>query len=101
MLEKCGWKSLSALMQQNSLIYFHKIFYTKRPGNIENLFIKPDRVVKKITMRDNFSNNVSKHMFMKKILDLYNEIKVEIRLLPPSKFKVKFKKLIPYEGLPH
>ena len=41
-LKKCGWKSLTALIQTSALSYLHKILFHKKPENLSGLFTYPN-----------------------------------------------------------
>ena len=83
-LQKCGWKSVTALIQTSALNYLHKILFHNKPENLSGLFTYPNR-------RANFfkTNFKSKHyntFHLYSTIKIYNKIGSETRLLHPNKF---------------
>ena len=99
-LSNCNWPSIESLIQHATLSFIHKILFTGRPDTILSLFILPNRQAKNIVPRVKFTNKNSKNLFIYNILELYNGLKLDLKLLEPRKFKVKLRKALGYYGIP-
>ena len=97
-LTACGLSSLTTFLQYTALVYLHKILYTRRPDSIYSLFKLPNRAAKDIITKESLKSKHTKSFFLYKILPVYNSLKYELKVLKPSKFKIKLKKTLGYEG---
>ena len=98
-LSACDMSSLTAHLQYSALNFVHKLIYTRRPDSLFSLFKMPDRAAKDIVPIDNLKSKQSKNFYLYKSLKLYNSLKNELKILKPTKFKVKLKLFLGFEGI--
>ena len=75
--------------------------YNQIPRCLCELFVKPNRICKDIQFRDKLGNKTLKNLFLSKILNLYNGLKPEMKLLTPIKFRYKLSNIMPHDGFPN
>ena len=97
-LLKLGICNILIYLQRYRIIY-NRIIYTGVPNSLTNLLTLPNRKAKKILPSEKLKCKITREFYFYKILDLYNDLKNEIKALPPNKFKIQLKKVLSYEGI--
>ena len=95
-LQKCGWKSVTALIQTSALNYLHKILFHNKPESLSGLFTYPNRRANFFLTKFKGKQYNIFHLYLTS--EIYNKLGSETRLLHPNKFIKKNKKLVPFDG---
>ena len=93
-LQKCGWKSITALIQTSVLNYLHKILFHNKPESLSGLFTYPNRRANFFLTKFKGKQFNKFHLYLTS--EIYNKIGSETRLLHQNKFIKKLRKLVQY-----